>query len=465
MAHGLGHANLTSAQFLPIFAGLLYAALVSGRARYAVGASVALALAGLCDWQYLLFGSVAALALWAGVEWSYGRAGQKFRLRRAALTLGALLGMGVLLSPMLLPLVRESRDASYMNRSRQAGGFSATLSDWTRTGKLNPAMRARGNPGGSNENELTPGWCILALCAVGIWKFRRALGPWLCVGAAAGVLACGPLLNLSGSALGFIVGLGAPGNGFNPPWNTAQLVVQSSQIALGMSPFFAGAPIEMPFSWLAPHLPMLKAFRVPARLGVLVLMCCAPIAAFGLQWLFATIHTKRAWLKPLVAIGVVLTIGFEYSTFPFITSDTSVPAFYRKIARDPQSYAVVDVPIATSSRLMGWQTTHEKPILVGTLARAPSQAFVLVARNPLLRALSAQVFDAPGAPDNTVPPPNFDYAPALRELQTLNVRYLVVHKTRIVGEQGQRISALLHRLQLPLVFEDAETRVYQIVAR
>ena len=464
MAHGLGHANLTSAQMLPIFAALLYAAIVSGRARYAVGASVALALAGLCDWQYLLFGFIVALALWGGTAWALGRAGQKLGVRRAVLVAGALLGAGLLLSPMLLPLLRESGNASYMNRSRQAGGFSAAPGDWTRAGKLHPFFHSASARSTSNENDLTPGWCLLTLCAAGVSSRRRRqqLTPWLCLASGAWVLACGPLLNVNWNALLSVLGLGAPGNGFNPPWNTAQLVTLSAHLSLGLSPAINGENIEMPFSWLAPYLPMLKAFRVPARLGVLVLMCCAPIAAVGLNGLLTTGANKRAWLKPLLATSVALLIGFEYLTWPFPTSDISVPAFYRRIARDPQRYAVVDVPIETSQRYGGWQVVHGKSTVVGVVARCPPEVFGLVARNPLLRALSAKVFTVPGARDNKLPPANFDYAPALRELQTLNVRYLVVHKGQIVGEKGQRINALLHRLQLPTVFEDAETRVYQV---
>ena len=482
MAHGLGHANLTSAQMLPIFAGLFYAALVSGRARYACGAGVALALAGLCDWQYLLFGSVSAVALWAGVEWSLRRAGQRFQLRRAGLGIGALLGAGLLLSPMLVPLAREGKNASYMNKSGQAGGFSAGLSDWTRAGKLHPIFHPARDSGGSNENNLTPGWCVLALCALALALATRhtalarpndsvrsnalrrsnALVPWLCVGALSWVLACGPSLSVRWSELWLIIGLGAPGNGFNPPWNTAQLVVQSQQVALGMPVFSTGGLIEMPFRWLAPHLPMLQAFRVPARLGVVVLMCCAPVAAIGLQWLLARANDKRAWLRPLVVVGVAAVIGFEYLTYPFPTSDISVPAFYRQIARDPARYAVVDVPISTNSRSMGWQTVHGKPMLVGVLARAPARDFDLVARNDLLRALSAEVFDAPNAPNAMSAGSDFDYAPALRELQNLNVRYLVVHKDRIADTNGARMTALLQQLQLPVVFEDAQTRVYRV---
>ena len=461
MTHGLGHANLTSAQMLPIFAGLFYSALVCGRARYAVGAAVALALAGLCDWQYLLFGAVTAVALWASVEYNFQRAGHKFQLRRAGLALGALVGAGLLLSPMLVPLIRESGNASYMNLSGQAGGFGATTSDWTRAGKLNPVFHPARDLNTSNENELMPGWCVLALCVLGLARWRR-LSPWLCLGVAAWVLAFGPILSLGWSEFVLQIGLGAPGNGLDPPWNTKSLVTISTTFALGFSPLQPQALLEMPFSWLAPHVPMLKAFRVPARLAVIVLMCCAPFAALGLNWLFETLRPRHLWARPLVICAVALLIGIEYLPWPFPTSDIAVPAFYRQIARDTANYAVVDVPISTNARFMGWQTIHGKALIVGVTARCPPQAFALAARNPLLRVLSSEIFVASSHGNEPLPGPNFNYAPALRELRDLNVRYIVVHQKLLAQSKNMHMETTLRRLDLPLVFDDADTRVYSL---
>lgn len=465
MMHGLGHANLTAAQMLPIFAGLFYAALVRERARYALGAGIALALAALCDWQYLLFGSVAAVALWSGVEWAHARAGETFQLRRAGLAIGALLCALCLLAPLLLPLLRESHDATYMNKARQAGAFGANINDWTRVGKLNSIFRVARTLEASNENDLTPGWCVLTLCALGLVAWgavrRRQLLPWLCLSAIAGVLASGPLLFVNFNALLFAIGMGAPGNGLSPPWNTSPMVTQANLLALNSTatPSFT---IEMPFSWLAPHLPMLNAFRVPARLGVLVLMCCAPLAALGLNWLLSTVGAQRRALQALLVISVVASMACEYAAWPYPTSDSKVPAFYRQIARDPRHYAIVDVPISTNSRFMGWQTVHGKSTIVGVTARCPPAAFALVARNALLRALSANVFQSSGYDSDKRPPVNFDYRPALRELQRLNVRYIVIHKHLVTAQRDAEIEAILRHLQLPQTFDDADTRVYQI---
>lgn len=366
---------------------------------------------------------------------------------------------------MLVPLARESGHASYMNKSRQAGGFGAGLTSWTMAGKLNPLLNARHVPDNSNETQLTPGLCVLALVALGVASRRRQqqLAPWLWLSALSWVLAFGPLLSVNWNELPLVIGLGAPGNGFNPPWNTAALVMLNRQMVLGVPS--SGTLLEMPFNWLAPHLPLLQAFRVPARLGVLVLMCCAPLAAVGLAHLLALISARRRWLQALTVASVAALMTLEYVPWPFPTSDIAVPAFYQSIARDPARYAVVDVPLATASRFMGWQTVHGKDLIVGVTARCPPQAFALAARNPLLRALSLEVFASPENPKGERPPRNFDYAPALRELQALNVRYLVVHKNRMGGERGQRMMALLRRLQLLRVFEDADTQVYRVTTR
>ena len=462
MTHGLGHANLTSAQMMPIFAGLFYAALVGGRARYAVGAGVALALAGLCDWQYLLFCGLIAVGLWTGVEWSLHRANRRFEWRRLGLATGALCCGLLLLSPLLVPLLRENQNATYMDKSKQAGGFGATFSSWTAPGKLHPILDPQKTLSVSNETNLTPGWCILILCAVGLLCRRRRLLPWLAVAAVAGVLAFGPTLTFRQSTFVLSLGLGAPGNAFNPPWNMEPMFTTTSQFALDFAldkPSFIG---EMPFSWLAPHLPMLKAFRVPARLGVIVLMCCAPLAALGLAWLFE--RAQRRWLAALLGFGVASAIGFEYLAAPFPTKELRVPAFYRQIARDPARYAIVDVPLTTSSQFMGWQTVHGKPTLVGVTARVPPEAFDLVARNLVLRALSVEVYTTPRHQNNTAPALDFDSQPSLKELRQLKVRYIVLHKSQSDNFGYVRTEAVLTRLRLPVVFDDDDTRVYDLRA-
>ena len=187
-----------------------------------------------------------------------------------------------------------------MNRSRQAGSFSAGLSDWTRAGKLQPVLHPLHSTNSSNENDLTPGWCVLALCALALGLARgRRLTPWLGVAGVTWVLACGPWVSLGWSEFVLQIGLGAPGNGLSPPWNTNSVATLATQFALGFPLLQMQAIIEMPFSWLAPHLPMLKAFRVPARLAVVVLMCCAPLAALGLHWLFEMTRPARS-LAPTV---------------------------------------------------------------------------------------------------------------------------------------------------------------------
>lgn len=57
MTHGLGHANLTSAQMLPVFAGLLYAALISARVMPLVRASRS-------RWPGCATGNICCLARW-----------------------------------------------------------------------------------------------------------------------------------------------------------------------------------------------------------------------------------------------------------------------------------------------------------------------------------------------------------------------------------------------------------------
>ena len=104
-----------------------------------------------------------------------------------------------------------------------------------------------------------------------------------------------------------------------------------------------------------------------------------------------------------MAVALSALMIFEYAPWPFPTSEIGVPQFYRRLARDSQNYAVVDVPLAVSQRYGGWQAVHGKATVIGVLARCPPQAFALAAHNSLLRALSAEAATAKRCSDSALP--------------------------------------------------------------
>ena len=64
MAHGMGHMNIISAEFVPIFALNSYAALTTGKLRHGVLAGIWFGLGALCDLEYVILnGTVLVLSL------------------------------------------------------------------------------------------------------------------------------------------------------------------------------------------------------------------------------------------------------------------------------------------------------------------------------------------------------------------------------------------------------------------
>jgi hypothetical protein len=81
---------------------------------------------------------------------------------------------------------------------------------------------------------------------------------------------------------------------------------------------------------------------------------------------------------------------FEFAAPPATSGIGNLPYPYRKIARDRESYALLEVPVALPQNVrhyMIYQTVHQKPIVSGELARIPASAWKFIMRNPFVRLL------------------------------------------------------------------------------
>jgi hypothetical protein len=281
-----------------------------------------------------------------------------------------------------------------------------------------------------------------------------------------GVLACGPRLTwnnsppLCGAAIIALGGL--PGNGFDLPHDMSQLISYTRTAASDASvlrrPSYG---VSLPFSWLSQSVPLLKPFRVPARLATGVLLCSAVLAAFGLKALqdrmggrFNTVITKSV----IFCIGSAML--FEACPYPYPIGLVKAHPFFERIAKEKENFSLIEAPIVVHQELMHLQTVHGKPIYIGHLARAPRQAFWLPATNKILRFLSPQPFIWQ-SPEEKPPPQTWEAA--LRQLRKLKTRYIIIHKGEAKPELLRQYDQLLMgKLKLPVIYDDAELRVYRL---
>lgn len=358
--HLLGHLSLVATETIPLFALFCWRALrrpsprAAGLAKPALGIALSWLAAALIDWYYPLYMGLLAgfFILWALGEALLRRRSWPQAGRTAAAIAGGLLAAVLLLSPLLVPMLREARSAAaYLEEPLEfSTTYGADLLAWFLPSPLHPLWGdvfhrwtdgfAAGN---TAEGIVYLGFIPLVLAVMGLWRSRRRGKLWVAMGGLFGLLALGPSLKVLNHRTG----------------------------------------IPLPYRLLA-GLPIVRFTRVPSRYAVLTQLAVALLAGLGLAGLlrrprFLHIGRKRgrsrrwpAWLSVTLLLALVM---LEYAAMPYPLTPAEVPPFYKKLAGDPAHYALLEVPLQEPNRQwyytewMLHQTVHQKWSFRGYLSR------------------------------------------------------------------------------------------------
>ncbi|MDR3708801.1 MAG: hypothetical protein P4L33_10895 [Capsulimonadaceae bacterium] len=453
-AHCMGHANLVAAEFLPLYALCAYASLVTYRLRYALWAGLWMGLAGFCDLQYLAFSVLFGCVLFVGLWLYYERLDRAQFVRRIWLLIAGFIVAGLLLLPVIAPGIGQM-GATSADKSHVAALFRVDLGDWVRPGMGSRLMGGNFKDHSHVEQCVTPGYTFLLLAFAGVLLCWRRARLWCFAGLCFVVLASGPFLTIFGrdlTVLTFLIA-GFPGTGFGLPWQTADLIHLGSA-AMVVPATFLGETVRiaMPYAWLPKVLPFLKPFRVPARFGVLVLLCVAIVAAQGLSSLLDWLRRYSSAL-PAAAIALVcVAVAMEYDCLPYPSFTPPAYPIYDAIGREPGHFALFELPMMGNELSAYGQVHHHKPLFKSFISRTPAGAMDTVDRYEDIARTPAMNGD--GAMQRN-----------LRELSGLGTRYVVV---RLNGEDGltkSECSNLERHMNAPLAYADSSMRVYRIDGR
>jgi hypothetical protein len=346
---------------IPLAVYALVRFLESQRARH-------LALLGLVFWlqaisvlyyAVILACGLAVVALqYVALRWSGWRA----RTLLVGATGGGVLAVG--LAPVMWPFLVTRRELGFERRLSEVEERSAEILSYLDL-RSNWLYRVD-TPGYSYETSLFMGVVALGLAATGaLWlrSGRRARRRWperalsaaavvlLALGALAvatagpgGPLARMPSFTALGAALfGILVSReavegwrrrrdGLTERRLDPPdWVRLLLGLSLVAFLLSLGPVvrIAGQPIGSGlYAWLHPYVLPLRALRAANRIGVLVVLATALLAAFGVTWLRAHLP-RRAFVPAAGAIGLLLAL--EYATFPLAYG--RVPSLARPVDR------------------------------------------------------------------------------------------------------------------------------------
>lgn len=365
MAHLLGHMQVMSLQWIPFYLLYLLRAMAQQRVgrswwRSALLAGGFLTLTGLCDWYFVLylFFFTGLLLLWeVGAQARHYHRGRRW----LALPLPPLLAgvvMLLLLSPLLVPMVREATQFSFMVRpTSDLYTLSATLADFLIPNRLHTLFRPASFtwPGNQiapvSERTLAIGYMALLLAFIALWRSWRSSCFWLATALLFLLLAFGPAWH----------------------WGTiTQAVIPEAGVT----------PVSWtPFALLNSTIPFMRISRSVSRYALMVQLSVAVLAGLGIAWLLRRRGTPTTLL---ISSGILAIVLLESWVAPFPMSPPDTPTFYQEIAHMENSGAILNLPMNYDRPgYLLYQTVHQKPLTVAYISREDPRT--LTERVPLLQ--------------------------------------------------------------------------------
>jgi len=390
----ISHLQLLSAQWLPLVLLYLRHFVRRGsRPRDAVLAAGFFILQALSCTYYAFYTVMAGLlylihslvARHLRLDW---------QLLRAALAAGLVL---LILTPVAGPYLRARAVVGEFKLEAQSG---ARLVAWISAAKgtLLGGLRPFDAFGRRSEHTFFPGVMALALALCGLLQqqIRSEKGFYVTMIVLAWMLALGPDLRLIG----------------------------------GRGPIFE----PLPYAFLY-HLPGLSAMRVPARLGLMVMLGIAVLAGWGAAKLDS--QARRCAMGLSLAAMVLMVI--DYCPAPLhlrpIAVGTEVPAVHRWLADQAPGSPIVELPSANSiwfledgislqrlARQQYFSAYHWQPMILGYSGHYP----------PLFREHIAHLLALPSRD-------------VLAYLRGLDVRYVIVHWSELREEERDVLERRLRR--------------------
>jgi hypothetical protein len=174
------------------------------------------------------------------------------------------------------------------------------------------------------------------------------------------------------------------------------LAMTAGFAVLSLGPFLTIAHVNtyMPTPWaLLRYVPLIGAARVPARMGVVVMLGFAVLVACALVAIVNRFPARRRLI--LCTAGLVL--AFELFPAPRRLYSATIPKVYQALAADPRPVRVLRLPTGIKDGLSNlgnfgpqaqyYQTFHGKRLIGGYLSRVDSSSKQYYRRMPVMSAL------------------------------------------------------------------------------
>jgi len=370
MAHLLGHMQVISLEWIPFYVLYLLKAVSHSRhgqpwLRHALMAGLFLTLTGLCDWYFVLylFFFTLLVILWQLFSGLWGNQKSQLQTLGSAFLPPVVAGicMLLLLSPVLIPMVREALQFSFMVRpTSDLYTLSASLLDFLVPNRLHTFFRPASFtwPGNQlapiSERTISLGYLPLLLALIALWRRPKQTRFWLIMAGVFLLLALGPRIHL--------------GN------------ITEADIPTHMT---TTTPEWTPFALLNRSVPFMRISRSVSRYALMVQLAVAVLAGIGLG---ALLQRRRNAIAALLAGFALVIILGEFWVAPYPMSPPDTPAFYTQLRAMPDVRAILNLPMNYDRPgYLLYQTVHQKPLAVAYISRDDPRT--LTERIPVLQQL------------------------------------------------------------------------------
>jgi hypothetical protein len=409
-AHALGHMNLISIEWIPLYVLFLIRTIRESTKRNPVYAAFFLLLNAISSLYYLMY-----MVVFTFLFLAYYQATEKSILKKSVLVRISIMAVsfGMVTLPLMYSIAREllTSRSDYMYPE----GFviySADLLSFLTPSQLHPLLNPITYPisstftGNSAEFTVFAGYIVLLLSALTILKIkRREIKFWTLSAGIYFLLALGPVLHIAGLR-------SVPCEGIN-------------------------VYIPLPYLILM-NLPILSLLRVTSRWDVLLMLCLALLAGYGIKYIMDRYVGQRASRRGVLLLLLISSLVlFEFLSIPYPMSDAKIPEFYEQLGADKGNYAILEVPNYSPESLY-YQTTHQKKLIGGYIGRVNNKGYPAF----ISQLVGISTGDQSNLIGQDILALNITDIGAIT-LNNLNIRYVILHTDRMDKNQLDFARSLL----------------------
>ncbi|UCD83572.1 MAG: hypothetical protein JSU92_09720 [Deltaproteobacteria bacterium] len=423
--HGLGQLHMISLEWIPFYVLYLFKTFQQGGPRNAFLTGFFLILITFCSWYYLFY-SFFFMILFLTYQLIFNRSKVLNRIYIQDLFLSLLTFLTVFL-PLLIPIM-------YSYLTEQFYGvhyptyWSADLLSFFIPGAISTYGEYFQNiwstfSGNTAENSNYIGYIVLSLAIYALIKAKEVKF-WAASGLIFFILALGPYLRIMG----------------------------------------VNTKIPLPYLLLDRYVPLFSFTGIAERIAILIIFCLAILTAMAIKTLSNKI--KNSGIKNLIIVVISILIILEYLAVPYTTTKVEVPEFYWRIAKEPDDYAIIDIPHPFSLTVLYFQTIHRKKMVLGYVSRTPKKSLEFLRSIPII----SDFFFLDQKEHN--------YPESVKLAQSIfdsnNIRYVILRRfdrkelLEIKDDLPLKYKKMIHRfiriedfleseLKLPVIYDDGGT--------